>query len=195
MPILSYFTRFTMKRGNAGSWNSGWKRSKRWKPILHCSKSPETPRNNLLELIRISERKKYTRGPTPCPGDRGRASYRAPPISWAPWWASGVHLLLYHHFYPGKNRGQAYGTKLHRHEAEPWRNQSRALTKLFCWGHFPPGGGNHHQRSSHRERVNLHQHLHQHHLLSNPSSSLVSNLVSKTTNCYMWVASSVDYSL
>ncbi len=25
--ILSYFTRFTMKRGNAGSWNSGWKRS------------------------------------------------------------------------------------------------------------------------------------------------------------------------
>ena len=23
MPILSYFTRFTMKRGNAGSWNSG----------------------------------------------------------------------------------------------------------------------------------------------------------------------------
>ena len=29
----------------------------------------------------------------------------------------------------------------------------------------------------------------------NPSSSLVSNLVSKTTNWYMWVASSVDYSL
>ena len=73
MAILSYFTRFTMKRGNAGSWNSSWKRSKRWKPIPHNSKSPETPRNNLLELIRISERKKYTRGPTPCPGDRGRA--------------------------------------------------------------------------------------------------------------------------
>ena len=29
----------------------------------------------------------------------------------------------------------------------------------------------------------------------NPSSSLVSNLVSKTTNWYLWVASSVDYSL
>ena len=56
--ILSYFTRFTMKRGNAGSWNFGWKRSKRWKPILHNSKSPETPRNNFLEFIRISERKK-----------------------------------------------------------------------------------------------------------------------------------------
>ena len=41
MAILSYFTRFTMKRGNAGNWNSGWKRSKRWKPILHSSKSPE----------------------------------------------------------------------------------------------------------------------------------------------------------
>ena len=55
MAILSYFTRFTMKRGNAGSWNSGWKRSKRRKPILHRSKSPETPRNNFLDLIRISE--------------------------------------------------------------------------------------------------------------------------------------------
>ena len=58
MAILSYFTRFTMKRGNAGSWNSGWERRKRWKPILHSSKSPETPRNNFLDLIRISERKK-----------------------------------------------------------------------------------------------------------------------------------------
>ena len=26
MAIFSYFTRFTMKRGNAGNWNSGWKR-------------------------------------------------------------------------------------------------------------------------------------------------------------------------
>ena len=122
-----------------------------------------------------------------------------PPISWAPWWASGVHLLLYHHFYPGKIRGQAYETKLRRHKAEPWRNQSRALAELFCRGHFPPDGGNHHQhhhqRSSHREGVNLHQHLHQHHLLSNPSSSLVSNLCTQTSDWYLWVASSVDYSL
>ena len=95
-----------------------------------------------------------------------------PPISWAPWWASGVHLLLYHHFYPRKFRGQVYGTKLRRHEAEPWQNQSRALAELFCREHFPPGGGNHHQRhhqwSSHREGVNIHQHLHQHYLLSEP---------------------------
>ena len=173
MAILSYFTRFTMKRRNAGSWNSGWKRSKCWKPILHNSENPETPRNNFLDFIRIFEQKKCAKGPTPCPGDRGRPPYRArPPISWAPWWASGVHLLLYHHFCPGKIRGQAYGTKLRRHEAEPWRNQSRALAELFCRGHFPPGGGNHHQRhhqqSSHREGVNLHQHLHQHHLLSKP---------------------------
>ena len=79
---------------------------------------------------------------------------------------------------PWKNRGQAYGTKLRRHEAEPWRNQSRALAELFCRGKFPPGGGNHrhhhHQRSSHRERaisINI--------FIStissqNPSSSLVS---------------------
>ena len=101
------------------------------------------------------------------------------PISWAPWWASGVHLLLYHHFYPGKNWGQAYRMKLRHHEVEPWWNQSRAPAELFCRGNFPPGRGNHrhrhHQCSSHRERaisVNI--------FIStisskNPSSSLVSN--------------------
>src|SRR3989337_884681 len=77
--------------------------------------------------------------------------------------------------------------------------QSPRLVELFCRGHFPPGGGNHrhrhHQRSSHREGVNLHQYLHQHHLLSNPSSSLVSNLCPKASDWYLWVASSVDYSL
>ena len=30
-----------------------------------------------LELIRIIERKKYTRGPTPCPGDSRAPPYRA----------------------------------------------------------------------------------------------------------------------
>ena len=94
-----------------------------------------------------------------------------------------------------KNQKQAYGTRLRRHEAEPWRNQSRAPTELFCQGNFPPGGGNNHHRSSHREGVNLHQHIHQHHLISNPSSSLVSNLCPKTSDWYLWVASSVDYSL
>ena len=95
MAILSYFTRFIMKRGNTGNWNSGWKMSKHWKPILHCSKNLETPWNIFLELIRIIGRKKYTRGPTHCPRDRGRPPIGRAPISWAPWWASGVHLLLY----------------------------------------------------------------------------------------------------
>ena len=45
------------------------------------------------------------------------------------------------------------------------------------------------------EGVNPHQHLHQHHLISNPSSSLVSDLWLKTSDWYLWVASSVDYSL
>ena len=85
MVILSYFTRFNMKRGNAGRWNSGWKRSKRWKPILHNSKSPETPRNIFLDLIRIFEQKKYTRGPHPIQERGGRAlPYRAAPYLLGP---------------------------------------------------------------------------------------------------------------
>ena len=79
-----------------------------------------------LELIRIIERKKYIRGPTPWPVGWGARPplLGVPPVSWAPCWPSGFHLLLYEGFYPGKNRGQAYGKKLRRHEAEPWRNQS-----------------------------------------------------------------------
>ena len=136
-------------------------------------------------------------GPPGGPGDREPRPIggSAPPASWAPWQASGAHLLLYEVFYPGKNHKQAFGKKLRRHEAEPWRNQSRAPAELFCWGNFPSGGENHHHRSSHREGVNLHQHLHQHHLISNPSSSLVSNLCLKASDWYLWVASSVDYYL
>ena len=86
MAILSYFTRFIMKREDVGSWNSGWKRSKYWKPILHSSKNPETPRKSVLELIRIIERKKHLRGPTPWPGGWGARPplLGLPPVSWGP---------------------------------------------------------------------------------------------------------------
>ena len=55
----------------------GWKRSKYQRPILHNSKSPETPRKLFLEIIKNIERKKYIRGPC---------------------WPSGAHLLLYEVF-------------------------------------------------------------------------------------------------
>ena len=76
-----------------------------------------------------------------------------------------------------------------RDEAPPsrggtWRNQSRAPAELFCRGNFPPGGGNHrhhhHQQLSHLGEGNIHQHLQHQHLLSNPSSSLVFNLCTRT---------------
>jgi len=84
MSILSYFARFTMKRGNAGSWDSGWKRTKHWKPILHNSKSVATPRKSFLELIRIIGQRKYLRGPTPWPGGWGASPYRARPCLLGP---------------------------------------------------------------------------------------------------------------
>ena len=153
------------------------------------------------KYIKNTENKNFTRGATPCPRGWGArpTPLGAPHASWATWQPSGVHLLLYEVFYPGKNHKQAFVTRHRRHKVEPWRNQSRAPAELFCRGNIPPGGGNrhhrHHHRSSHWEGVNLHQHLHQHHLLSNPSSSLVSNLCPKTSDWYLWVASSVDYSL
>ena len=69
----------------------------------------------------------------------------------------------------------------------------------FRRGNFPPGGGNHrhhhHQQLSHLREGNLHQHLQQHHLISNPSSSLVFSLVTETIDWCLWVTSSVDYIL
>ena len=127
-----------------------------------------------LEYIKNFGERIKTRGPTPCPRGWGA---RLPP--WARPCLVGPLVGL---------RCPSSRMKLRRHEEEPWRNQSRAPAELFCQGNFPPGGGNHrhHQRSSHWTRVNL---------LSNPSSSLVSNLCIQTSDWYLWVASSVDYSL
>ena len=103
MAILSYFTRFIMKRENTGSWDSGWKRSKYWKPILHSSKSPKTPRKSFLELTINIERKKYQRGPTPWPRGWGARPplLGAPPTLVARVWApSGISFAQYFLLFP-----------------------------------------------------------------------------------------------
>ena len=192
------FYKVYIKRENTGSWDSVLEKEQ----ILETYSAQLQKSWNSTKVI-FGNNKKYWAEEIPEGAHTLATRVGAHPTTWAAFWAtwqaSGAHLLLYEVFRPKKNHKQAFGTRLHRHEAEPWQNQSRAPAELFCQGHFPPGGGNHrhrhHQRSSHREGVNLHQHLHQHHLLSNPSSSLVSNLCTKTSDWYLWVASSVDYSL
>ena len=92
-----------------------------------------------------------------------------------------------------------FGTERRRLEAELGQEHFCPPAERFRRGNFPPGGGNHrhhhHQQLSHLGEGNLHQHLQQHHLLSNPSSSLVFNLVTGTIDWYLWVTSSVDYIL
>ena len=140
---------------NAGSWDSGLEKEQILETYsAHLQKS----QNSTGIIFRIY--KKYWAkevpegGPPPSTGVGVRPTpWARPPASWAPWWPSDAHLLLYGVFRRGKNHKQAFGTRLRRHEAEPWRKQSRALAELFCRGHFPPGWGNHrhrhHQRSSH----------------------------------------------
>ena len=148
-----------------------------------------------MELIKNTGERIHQRGPHP--GHEGGSALppgRAP-TSWAP---SGPLMPIF--FYMKSFTLEKIISKLlGRNSTATRQNQSRAPAELFCRGNFPPGGGNHrhryHQRSSHWEGVNIHQHLHQHHLISNPSSSLVSNLCLKTSDWYLWVASSVDYSL
>ena len=124
---------------------------------------------------------------------------RAPRACGAPGRPPGPIFPFMKQFALGKNQEKTFGTKHRRLEAEPGQEHFCSPAERFCRGYFPPGGGNrshrHHQWSSHRGRTNLHQHLHQHHLISNPSSSLVFNLCLKTSDWYLWVASSVDYIL
>ena len=113
---------------------------------------------------------------------------------------SSAHLLVYKSFWPRKNKGRTSGTKCRRRlEAELGQEHFCPPVERFRRGNFPPGGGNHrhhhHQQLSHLGEGNLHQHLHQHHLISNPSSSLVFNLVTGTIDWCLWVTSSVDYIL
>ena len=163
-----------LKRENAGSWNSGLEKEQ----ILETYAAQLQNSWNFIES-HFGINKKYwveeiPEGGHPPPTRVGGAPYppgRAPcPVGhlaalWCP--SSTIWGFSWR-----KNYKQAFGTRLRRREAEPWRNQSRAPAELFCRGNFPPRGGNHrhchHQWSSHREGVNLHQHLHQHHLLSKP---------------------------
>ena len=104
------------------------------------------------------------------------------------------------HFDLEKNKERTFGTECHCLEAELGQEHFCPPAERFHRGNFLPGGGNHrhhhHQQLSHLGEGNLHQHhLQQHHLISNPSSSLVFNLVTGTIDWCLWVTSSVDYIL
>ena len=86
-----------------------------------------------------------------------------------------------------------------RLEAELGQEEFCPPAERFRWGNFPPEGGNrshrHNQRSSHQGGsifINIFTST-----ISSqtPSSSFVFDLGPKTSDWYLWVASSVDYSL
>ena len=183
-----------MKRENAGKWNFGLEKEQ----ILETYSAQIQMSWNSTEVIFGNNIKYWAKkipegGPPPGQeGGGGRPTPWARPCPMGP--LAGLRCPS-SAIWSLSSEKKSHGTKLRRHEVEPWWSQSRAPVELFCQGSIPPGGGNRHHRSYHRDGVNLHQHLHQHHLISNPSSSLVSNLCLQTSDWYLWVASSVDYSL
>ena len=154
-----------------------------------------------MEYLRNIGANNYQRGPTrwaqltwACQGAQARPGGLCSPRP-----TSGAHLLVYRSFLPRKNKERTFGMERRRLEAELGQEHFCSPAERFRRGYFPPGEGNrshrHHQQPSHHGRINLHQHLHQHHLISNPSSSLVFNLCIKSSDWYLWVTSSVDYIL
>ena len=165
------FYKVYIRRENAGSWNSGLEKEQ----ILETYSAQLQKYRNFTEE-RFGINTKYWRKNPPEEAHTLATRVGARPTPWGrplprgPPGRPPVPIFCYmKSFTLEKNHKQAFGKKLRRHEAEPWRNQSRATAELFCRGNFPPGGGNHrhrhHHQSSHLEGVNLHQHLHQHHLL------------------------------
>ena len=66
--------------------------------------------SSALSLQTVNEIDNHQEYPTP---------WARPPASWAPWQASGAHLLLYEVFRLRKNKKEAFGTKHRRQEVEP----------------------------------------------------------------------------
>ena len=117
MPFLSYFTRFTRRGRMPAAGILGWKRSKLWKPILHNSKSPETPQNIVSENIKNIWRKKPTGGATGWPRGWGRARLPRGPAG-----RPAVPIFSYmKRFDLEKNQEEAFGNRRRRLEAEPRR--------------------------------------------------------------------------
>ena len=170
-------------------------------PILHNSKQAETSWRIFMEYMMNIGANKYQSRPT-----------RWAQLTWArqgaqarpgglcsPRPTPGAHLLVYKSFWPRKIKQSTFRMERRRLEAELGQEHFCPPAERFHRGNFPPGGGNHrhhhHQQLSHLWEGNLHQHLQQHHLISNPSSSLVFNLVTGTIDWCLWVTSSVDYIL
>ena len=143
-------------------------------PILHNSKWVKTSRRILMEYIRIIGANKYQRGPTrwaqpswECQGAQARSGGLWPPRP------PPMPLFWYiSHFDLEKRRRGLTG----RSAAISRRNLGRSTFSLrrsdSAGGTSLPEGENH--RHHHRQQLshlgdNLHQHLQQHHLLSNPS--------------------------
>ena len=136
------FYKVYMKRENAGSWNSGLEKEQ----ILETYSAQLQKSWNSTEVV-FENNKKYWAEEIPEGGHPSSTRVGArptpwvrPPALWAPWQPSCGHLLLYEVFYPAKNHKQAFGKKLRRHEAEPWRNQSRAPAEPLP-GKLPSGRG------------------------------------------------------
>ena len=94
------FCKVYIRRENAGSWNSGLEKEKK----LETYSAQLQKSWNSTECLKINKEKSSpkmkARGPTPC----SRGWGVRPPTSWAPWWLSYVHLLLYEVFWWEKMR-------------------------------------------------------------------------------------------
>ncbi|KAM3211071.1 hypothetical protein ACQJBY_064726 [Aegilops geniculata] len=154
-----------------------------------------------MEYLRITGANNYQRGPPGGHNPPGHAREpRRPLVGCALLSSPPVPIFWYiSHFDLEKNKERTFGTEHRRLEGEVGQEHFFPSTERFRQGNFPPERGNHrhhhHQQLSHLGEGNLHQHLQQHHLISNPSSSLVFNLVTRTIDWCLWVTSSVDYIL
>ena len=132
---------------------------------MHSSKSPETSRKLFPKYLKNTERKKYQRGATHQPQGWGaRPTPLGAPLPHGPLVALRCPSLA---IWSLSSRKKIISKLTGRNSAATRRNLGRTnlgLRRSCFAGKLPSGRGKssptHHQQSSHREGLNLHQHLH-----------------------------------
>ena len=154
-----------------------------------------------MEYIKKYWAKKVPEGATCHPqGRRARPTPLGAPLPCGPPGRPPMPIFCYMVCFDlEKNQKEAFGTKRRRLEAELGHDQSRAPAEPFCRGNIPREGeiiAIVITIDPLIERGSISINIFTSTISSpNPSSSLVSDLCLKTSDWYLWVASSVDYSL
>ena len=165
------FYKVYMKRENAGSWNSGLEKEQILETYsVQLQKSWNSTEHLKINKLKSSPKMK-ARGPTPCSRGWGAPPLGRAPTSWAPW-SSPTPIFSYMKSFDEKKIRRNFSGRDSVATRRNLGGTNLGLRRSCFAGTLPSGRGKSSPSSSptllSSGEGNLHQHLHQHHLISKP---------------------------